>query len=713
MPAGQSKRQAPNTPAALKSNAPASPAIVQYQKKVKEYASPVAVRTTNTVLEKGTTPLRNYVNQEDLFKKPMAVEQRRVKLDKRKPPKPPLSAITSNLLVTPRGTRTLPSNKAEASSNTPQQIRDFDGWLKQISENKVNSSNSFNNSIIDYFVEMKVLRDAEGKGAINFQKASTTLLGCVKVFSVRVDCVREEALRLLSRISSKDSERAVEDDQVGETKKRASRQTATLEKSWDAITLKRVEISHAIVDPLFKKTCAEFDESGSRGLLAYTLGIAADGERMLFDSAEPGFLQAGSDASGLEEAFEALAINTDLPISDSLTNFVLGETKELTLLESVTQETRSLAFNPFSHNAANDMQDYPPFENAPLDYTSADYVPAEYAPVDYADDYDYLPPEAHYESADEEEIRASDDERPLFAANEVEEERFAPLDENEETNYLSHFDQSFNVSSGWAGPEHWKIQRRVGINEVTSKETTAPKQKRVKNVVAIDFMEEAPDREQLYVKPTSAHLITFNLTQIQEMQSKPQDLPPDLRFSSKDLLGLFSKPNWRKVLIRRPNVAPRDDPFQETHLEADYWAEQPQNEGGLDAADYVADDYAAADYLPDDLPNNFDTYPMQPEAMPEMVSNLPQAVTRAKRVNIQKLKQCLWTGISEGKLCTLSALMQALPAFYTEEDQRQELGDISVAYCFICLLHLANERGLELRGDALIAGGDLEIVLLK
>jgi hypothetical protein len=53
-------------------------------------------------------------------------------------------------------------------------------------------------------------------------------------------------------------------------------------------------------------------------------------------------------------------------------------------------------------------------------------------------------------------------------------------------------------------------------------------------------------------------------------------------------------------------------------------------------------------------------------------------------------------------------LIQDLRTVYPEQQMR----DISTSYCFICLLHLANEKGLVLEGD--VSGqGDMQEILVS
>jgi condensin complex subunit 2 len=69
--------------------------------------------------------------------------------------------------------------------------------------------------LIDYFYDMSLLKEGEG---INFQKASCTLDGCVKIYTNRVDSVATETGKLLSGLadsSSRKKGRGGGDDEEG------------------------------------------------------------------------------------------------------------------------------------------------------------------------------------------------------------------------------------------------------------------------------------------------------------------------------------------------------------------------------------------------------------------------------------------------------------------------------------------------------------------
>lgn len=81
-------------------------------------------------------------------------------------------------------------------------------------DNKINAANSWNFALIDYFHDMSLLKEGDG---VNFQKASCTLDGCVKIYTSRVDSVATETGKLLSGLAdSRDSKKKKDDGEEGE-----------------------------------------------------------------------------------------------------------------------------------------------------------------------------------------------------------------------------------------------------------------------------------------------------------------------------------------------------------------------------------------------------------------------------------------------------------------------------------------------------------------
>ncbi|KAI9718801.1 MAG: hypothetical protein M1828_006563 [Chrysothrix sp. TS-e1954] len=178
-------------------------------------------------------------------------------------------------------------------------LANFEEWMKMATDNKINATNSWNFALIDYFHDMSLLREGS---SVNFQKASCTLDGCVKIYTSRVDSVATETGKLLSGLADsgnkkrkaddedRDGEEEDEDEEGEEgVKKRAKKRVqrtseATLASSFAQLQLKKMDLEFS-VDPLFKKASADFDEGGAKGLLLNHLTIDSDG-RIVFDSSD-------------------------------------------------------------------------------------------------------------------------------------------------------------------------------------------------------------------------------------------------------------------------------------------------------------------------------------------------------------------------------------------------------------------------------------------
>jgi condensin complex subunit 2 len=90
-------------------------------------------------------------------------------------------------------------------------LANFEEWMKMATDNKINATNSWNFALIDYFHDMSLLKDGDG---VNFQRASCTLDGCVKIYTSRVDSVATETGKLLSGLADSNSKKKDKDGEV-------------------------------------------------------------------------------------------------------------------------------------------------------------------------------------------------------------------------------------------------------------------------------------------------------------------------------------------------------------------------------------------------------------------------------------------------------------------------------------------------------------------
>jgi condensin complex subunit 2 len=92
-------------------------------------------------------------------------------------------------------------------------LANFEEWMKMATDNKINAANSWNFALIDYFHDMSLLKEGDG---VNFQRASCTLDGCVKIYTSRVDSVATETGKLLSGLADSNSKKKDRDEGDGE-----------------------------------------------------------------------------------------------------------------------------------------------------------------------------------------------------------------------------------------------------------------------------------------------------------------------------------------------------------------------------------------------------------------------------------------------------------------------------------------------------------------
>lgn len=83
-------------------------------------------------------------------------------------------------------------------------LANFEEWMKMATDNKINAANSWNFALIDYFHDMSLLKEGDG---VNFQRASCTLDGCVKIYTSRIDSVATETGKLLSGLADSNSKK--------------------------------------------------------------------------------------------------------------------------------------------------------------------------------------------------------------------------------------------------------------------------------------------------------------------------------------------------------------------------------------------------------------------------------------------------------------------------------------------------------------------------
>ncbi|AOW01170.1 YALI0B03476p [Yarrowia lipolytica CLIB122] len=633
-------------------------------------------------------------------------------------------------------------------------MANFEEWMKMVNDNKINAQNSWNFALIDYFHDMSLLKEGDG---INFQRASVTLDGCMKIYSSRIDSAATETGRLLTGLATKQGREDIgnEDDEEegqegeegegGEKKKKTVRpRGVTLAKSFEENAAKKLELELSI-DPLFKKMCADFDEGGAKGMLMNSLGIDKNG-RVVFDGDFDQEISKGD--------FADLSEDEDME-DDSADSFSLQQLGAKFFPDLSILATKSVCPSAAMIEAAlKDPSNLP--EGLQVD--NLDDRPSM-PELDYGGDEDILDDAALGDIGFDDLGAGGDDDGPGGPVEDFEfgynpmNEQYAEIAQDvaipggvgpsdprykptiNEADLLAYFDHT--LKKNWAGPEHWKVQKLRGDIQKKAIESRdnvgedgeegeegekADKTKKKAAPVEVDFISEDNDIDEAVLFGRPAHMSTLSLTKAQQRSDTNNLLPNDEHFSTDNLVKLFIKPGKRitgllfKHRVTLQSEKDADQHFWAQHFNeelAEYGVQGPepepvdipgQNDDGDDFGGYDDfDDYGGATDMGG--PHNASFLGL-PKAHPEYVSYAKVA----KRVDVRKLKDNLWRVMDYEKVDELvdngdmvedaakveekrfTQLVEQVGAEYP----RQQKQEISTSFVFICLLHLANEKGLSI-----------------
>jgi condensin complex subunit 2 len=507
---------------------------------------------------------------------------------------------------------------------------------------------------------MTLLKEGDG---VNFQRASCTLDGCVKIYTNRVDGVATETGKLLSGLADSgnknknkgnghDDVANSDDDEEneegeGHRKKKARTQRsseATLVSSFTQLKLKKMELEFS-VDPLFKKASADFDEGGAKGLLLNHLAIDATG-RIVFDSSDD--QHTGSENSGDDASPDALATADD---TQRLTNFVDVDIEALGAaflpdLTRLNEQDICPSMKDFDLTNTNGSLDLP-FLKA-MDHSTQNQLEAEVENSNKADKSGILLNEEIGLALDDDDAElggfemlddvgfgeggeawareAALDQQmrvhtvPISVGDEEDgmDEELIGFDGNrprkvelfngatsEQENMLTYFDKALHKN--WAGPEHWKIRR---IKDISKPSAMQIPKKKEKEPFEIDFGGPMTQdlADALYTQATSISSISLPKAL---WRSKTRNLlPDDKHFNSRQLLGLFLKPRARlgfKGLGFK--ITPSSDREQATprgEVDEAYWARNENISADASNLDKARQGDYDADFFQDDGLNMLD-----------------------------------------------------------------------------------------------------------
>jgi condensin complex subunit 2 len=509
-------------------------------------------------------------------------------------------------------------------------LANFEEWMKMATDNKINAANSWNFALIDYFHDLSLLKEGDG---VNFQKASCTLDGCVKIYTSRVDSVATETGKLLSGLAENVAKKRKgegeeedgedgDDEEVGEdgvVKKKGRKKTqrsaeSTLVNSFEQLRLKKMELEFS-VDPLFKKASADFDEGGAKGLLLNHLSIDNTG-RIVFDSSDDvedeqnGEVRRDSmepddtptnkddvpaetddrpiDIAGLQARFfPDLNALDEQDICPSLKTFELGNGDGSLDLPFLKAPENWRDDNPDPSKSAADIdQSGVNLNDDPAAFGMDDNdddvaglggfdMPADIGFGEggeaWARDAALIPQMRVYDTAAQADAN-QDGEMGEVGAFDANAPAYSVTLQHRPENDQENILNYFDsaLAKNWAGPEHWKIAR---VKEANRPSAAPTRTKKEKEPFEIDFNAPMTGELASLLYTRAKDNTAISMPRKERRSATRHLLPDDKHFNSKDLLKLFLKPKARlgaRMSQQQSSQVPVLQPHED--LDEAYWA---------------------------------------------------------------------------------------------------------------------------------------------
>eukprot|EP01080_Neovahlkampfia_damariscottae_P009965 gene9965-2284_t len=571
---------------------------------------------------------------------------------------------------------------------TPDGLADlFNNCIKLSTENKINAKNSWNLNLIDYIDE--VIENNTDTNQSNFQVASCTLDASIKIYSCRVDSVHTETYKVLGELNRTDKKKETteqfelepkEGEEVEEKKKKKSKVGhSTLETNLNNLNLKKFEMENSI-QPLSYKNISNYDVGSAQSLLLNNLSISETCE-IILDQAAYSMFKTDDD----NEQTESITIEKGLFVDTSTNSNVVTEEENVTDENYQEMEVEDTV-EPVAPNF-DDVED--------------DVGPTLFD-ADFGDDDDFeqtnendghkLPESA----LDEKETKVSNHASTANLVEKILMESESIVDFANEYSYVMV--DNIHSKKNWSGLNHWKVPKPK--DETKPKKRSEIKLKELINFESFDY-----DSSLFEVSSSVSSNCMANST-LSKQNSTTNILPVDVHYSIETLMKPFGIPLKTEAHTLRVS-SKNDDKSPKKNLNI-----------------YEDDDFGSHDYggfdddevegrpllLGENLVGTEETLKEDPKEVLLDLTNFekmklvdaPQKAEKLKigyaktstKVDVKLLKDDILHEIKakENKY----QFSDVVGGVRTSESKTP--ANVSIPYCFICLLHLANENGLEING---------------
>ncbi|XP_056275217.1 condensin complex subunit 2 isoform X1 [Pseudoliparis swirei] len=577
--------------------------------------------------------------------------------------------------------------------------------IKLSTENKITTKNAFGLHLIDYMADILKQKDSE---VTNFKVAAGTLDASTKIYAVRVDAVHADAYRVLGGLGAEtkpgdDHGPNEEDGDDGEVtakqpkKKRPPKRT--VERNLSNINSADSE-RKCEVDPMFQRMASSFDESSTAGVFLSVLFSENSRCELLFPSYMT-LLQSKPSYSPPPPQ--------GVPASPFMAG--LQRSKEKSSICPSLQDFSFMSWNP--EQTINQLLEKIKQGEHVFD-VNAEPEPEEDDGPDFDADYE--------EGGGDCEERSKESKEGCEASGSGKGRDVIPIGEGDiatmclqlssQPREYSYF--SPRTMATWVGPGYWQFKPKHKLDHLPDKET---RKRKPKKTFEIDFNEDV--NFDTYFRTTRA--ATTNSKSALSASNRKTTLPAEFQFPPETLSQLSLKPSsslsqeGQKRLSGELGEGIGDYDYNNANDTANFC---PGLQGG--DSDDDGEGFAGSD----DTQPSSDSIPAPSQAQEGIATYgeddlVPQPyrvnkieihyAKTAKKMDMKRLKNNMWSLLTESsekpteeedtveqpEVCgekvfsqTTQTLLQRLPNMMAQ--------NLSVPLAFVALLHLANEKNLEL-----------------
>ena len=608
----------------------------------------------------------------------------------------------------------------------------YSDCIKLSAENKISTKNAFNLNLIDYMAE--VVRTKKSSEMDNFQSASCALDASTKIYAYRVDSVHADTVKLAGGVGDTKEEKANgnapenDEDNLGDNaddfeKKKVKRKkrATTVEKNLNNIDIQKFDLEFD-VDPLFKKTSAQFDSGSGGGQFLCNLFIRDEGCQLLLDSED--FLKCQSqplrpeDCEDLQEDLVKIEPPSDEQISicPSFSKFSFKSWS----IENEDPEFLNLSLHKNDADESLKLMD----DDGKKDDEDNEHVFDVNAPPmeDFNDDSNG----GAFMNFDDDNDNQESTEQPKRGLGM---ELVASMKQRLTSvpNEYSYFDDG--RLGAWAGPKHWKFKPVSRSNHNFAVPGAPAKSKKSKDPLGPynfeDLFNEEGDVWKSVEKTTKLNLKPVQL-QNKTIDNWSEDkvmLPTDLHYKGKDFCKLFTTPellvtNTGAVVQENVDDSINEYDFDNANDADDFCPNLPAEEDNLEPVDEMESGFPSQTMLP--TQSQFDLLVSAPNRVEKLQIGYAK---QAKKMDMRRLKAVEWNILQTScleqdkendtdltneadKSNTNTTLLGSNVSFcqlYKNLTESNLMSfkmkeNLSVPLAFVALLHLCNERTLALDG---------------